>query len=79
MLKLTIELDDINYDKLADKLSHGGTAAKMALALVPDDKKDAVAAKLLNEAKVPVIRAIQGMLRDEDLEALILAINAEAE
>lgn len=79
MLKLTIELDDINYDKLADKLPMGGTAAKMALALVPDDKKDAVAAKLLNEARVPIIRAIQGKLKDEDLEMLILAMNAEAE
>lgn len=79
MIKLTLELDGINYDKLADKLSHGGTAAKMALALVPDDKKDAVAAKLLNEARVPVIRALQGKLKEEDLDMLILGMNAEAE
>ena len=79
MLKLEIELDGINYDSLADKLPMGGSAAKVALSLVPDDKKDAAAAKLLNEAKVPIIKALQSKLKEEDLDMLILAMRATAE
>lgn len=79
MLKLEIEIDDINYDKLADKLPMGSTAARMALSLVPDDKKDVAAAKLINEAKVPIIRALQNKLREENLEMLILAMKATEE
>ena len=79
MLKIEIEIDDINYDKLAEKLPMGAGAAKMALSIVPDDKKDAAAANLINEAKVPIIKALQGKLKEEELEMLILSMKATAE
>ncbi|MGM9662856.1 MAG: hypothetical protein ACI3WR_07205 [Oscillospiraceae bacterium] len=98
MLKLELELSDIDYEALAerllpllgDKLRQNGGAgallggassamAKAALSALPQERKDRMAADLINGSAAAIAEAIQRAAAQNGVSCRISGLHAETE
>ncbi|MGM9618693.1 MAG: hypothetical protein ACI3W8_02475 [Oscillospiraceae bacterium] len=90
MLKLELELSDIDYEALAerllpllgDKLPLGGASsamAKAALSALPQQRKDRMAAELINGNAGSIAGAIQRAAAQNGVNCRVSGLRAETE